>query len=503
MLKKIVAFTLIALTSFLFINQLQASSNDEIILNFNNNIEKYNHNFKDLIFNYQFSTKQLKLKDKDNKEIFTKTINSNNNIITFNYSDYVIVSCTDERGFMSKKPIKLDVFKIEVFTDHAVLYDGLNEMYYADESYNIYIDFNVKPAISGIDSVVNNIDKPYTIEEIRNIINLHAFDEYDGDITSKIVIKNDNYTPNKNKVGVFDVEFSVTNTSNLTTTYKVNIVNKDFTKPVITGPDELEYSYKEQITLEEIKNLYSATDNYDTNINIQINQVDITNVGSYTLEVIAKDSSNNETKKAILLNIIDDVKPVITDLTDGQIKINYKDKITNELLLLELTATDEIDGDLTNRIKIIENNIINKIGKYKVKYEVKDNSGNTTIIERTYEVFSIDVPQFFVSKNVLSIEEVNKMTIEELAEVLSKINNIELQSFEILKDEYTGNENKEGVYQLSIKIIDTNNNEFVIDQIVKVFSKNQTNKFNYKPLLIGVSGLLILIGSVVIIRRYR
>ena len=48
--------------------------------------------------------------------------------------------------------------------------------------------------------------------------------------------------------------------------------------------------------------------------------------------------------------------------------------------LMDVRAYDEEHGDMTNKIKVISNNIdINKLGVYEVVYEVEDSKGVKTI----------------------------------------------------------------------------------------------------------------------------
>ncbi|MBY0757503.1 DUF5011 domain-containing protein, partial [Clostridium sardiniense] len=48
--------------------------------------------------------------------------------------------------------------------------------------------------------------------------------------------------------------------------------------------------------------------------------------------------------------------------------------------MTEVSATDKEDGNITNKIKVIENTVnVNKPGTYKVVYEVTDSQGAKTI----------------------------------------------------------------------------------------------------------------------------
>lgn len=45
----------------------------------------------------------------------------------------------------------------------------------------------------------------------------------------------------------------------------------------------------------------------------------------------------------------------------------------------KITSTDLEDGDLTTKIKLINRDALNKIGKQTLIYEVTDSDGNTAI----------------------------------------------------------------------------------------------------------------------------
>ncbi|WP_162849151.1 immunoglobulin-like domain-containing protein [Haploplasma axanthum] len=105
-------------------------------------------------------------------------------------------------------------------------------------------------------------------------------------------------------------------------------------------------------------------------------------VGTYEFTMQAVDKAGNRNTHYYKVIIQDDVLPVITDENNGKIQINLKDDVNTQTLLLGLSATDAVDGNLTSSIKIVENNIVNKLGKYIVKYEVSDEAGNIAEYQR-------------------------------------------------------------------------------------------------------------------------
>ena len=341
-----------------------------------------------------------------------------------------------------------------------------------------------RPAISGQDTVINNVDSPYTESEIRAIAIKKVTDAYDGDITDLVVVTEDNYTASKNKVGTFTITYSVTNSSNLTSTFIVNVLNRDFVNPVITGEPTSTVSYKTKVTNEDIIAKYSANDNYDGVIGLVItsSNYEANKLGTFTFRLQAKDSSGNTAVATHTLNVIDDIAPVITDTQEGTIQVSFLKKLSNSELLFGLSATDEIDGELTSKIKIIENQLTDKKGVYSVIYEVSDNANNKTTYERRYEVISTEVPIFYVSRNLISIEDANRMTTEQLALIISNYHNIEMKSFEVITNDYETNEATTGEYLLSMKIVDVNDQEHIFDNYkINVFNKSNLPKENEEP----------------------
>ncbi len=75
----------------------------------------------------------------------------------------------------------------------------------------------------------------------------------------------------------------------------------------------------------------------------------------------------------------DTVKPTIELFGDETIKIKQGDKYEE----LGAIAMDNIDGDITSKIKITGEVDTSKVGTYKLKYTVSDSSKNKTTKERT------------------------------------------------------------------------------------------------------------------------
>lgn len=402
----------------------------------------------------------------------------------------------------------LIVEMVDLYAEKSIVRDGngniIHEFYYENDevTFDIYYQIISQAGISGDDTIINNIDTPYTIEEIIRLVDLKAYDDYDGDITHKIIPGTENYLANKSTVGTFYINFSVTNSSNKTTTYKVNVVNKDFQAPTIVGPTNHTISYKESMSNNAILALYTFVDNVDQELTLSAisSNYETNTVGTFNFVISATDKSNNNKTINLVLIVNDDIKPVITDNTTGVIMLNYKTTITKELLLQNLTATDEIDGDITSKIEVTNNPIKPILETYLVTYKVTDKAGNIQTFERNFQVISTDEPTFWVSSNVISIEIINNLTIDELARIIASYENIILKNYEVLNDNYTTNSNIVGRYNVKLNITDEDNSNHLIDRTINVFEKD-INKDN--NIAFAVIGSLLLLGTIITIIQYN
>lgn len=483
MFKKIISFNFILLFALISFINIKADNSIEVVATINKVETKFMINAS-RNFEIKYDDRDKKINFYENSTLKkTLEFKTNGDKISFNGDKDVDINIRGSRSYHNYNDSIISNFEI-IFLDKDKFefnYDDKKE--YSDLDYfEIFVSFSKRAAISGEDLVITNVDKPYTTEEIIEYANITAIDEYDGNLTDSITYDDKNYIENKHKIGTYQIKFSVKNSSNKTTEYILNVQVVDFKAPEIDGPTKLEYSYTSNITKEDIKSNYTVSDNYDKDVDLEVdlNNSNFKIPGTYEIILKAEDSSKNKTEEKIQIVIKDDVKPAINDENVGVITINYKDKITDELLLIGLSANDEIDGDLTNKIKVVKNDIGKELKEYTVKYEVSDKAGNITTYTRIYKVISEDLPIFYVSKNVLTIEDVNSMSIDQIIYLLTKLNKIEVDSYEVLTNEYENNENIPGTYKLSVIVKDNFGNERIIEKNIKVFNKSEINNSHSK-----------------------
>lgn len=187
-------------------------------------------------------------------------------------------------------------------------------------------------------------------------------------ITDEIEVKG---KVDPNKLGTYEITY----------TYKKGWIKKKVVRKVV-----VEDTSKPVIEISENKNIYlcpgskykkekvKAYDNYDGDLS---NKVKI-DVSSDEVIYSVEDSSGNETVVKKKLVYEDNEAPKLT-LIGGTQTFTFIGDSYNEL---GYQALDNCDGDITNKVKVINNVDTSKGGNYEVKYEITDTSGNKNIISR-------------------------------------------------------------------------------------------------------------------------
>lgn len=123
---------------------------------------------------------------------------------------------------------------------------------------------------------------------------------------------------------------------------------------------------------------YAATDDYDGDITDKVQVRTENDIVYYTV----KDSSGNETTVERQIVRADITPPTITLKGDASITINAGDSYEEP----GYTASDNIDGDITDKVEISGSVNIYHAGTYTLTYTVTDNYGNAATAERTVVV---------------------------------------------------------------------------------------------------------------------
>jgi len=178
-----------------------------------------------------------------------------------------------------------------------------------------------------------------------------------------------------NELGTYEVTYTASYLGYQTTAQRqVRVV--DTQAPVIT----LKYT-NGSITLpghEYVEEGFVAEDNYDGDITDKVQRQEIDGRVIYTVE----DSSGNITVVERVIVYEDNEPPVLTLLGDSTITIQAGSKFAEP----GYTATDNADGDITDRVTVSNDHSTYKAGTYTITYSVTDSFGNTATATRTLVV---------------------------------------------------------------------------------------------------------------------
>ena len=218
------------------------------------------------------------------------------------------------------------------------------------------------------------VDKNIVIDygsEFKNIYNVKSiFNNYND----KVLVKSN---LDINKIGKYEIVYRLKlGILDFKSISRVEVV--DSKKPVITLTGDIEKSVCPNKKYEEEG--YDAIDEYDGNISDKVEVKEVDNKIIY----VVKDSSGNKEEVSRSIIYEDKENPVI--ILNGRNEINiYKDSNYEES---GYSASDNCDDDISDKVIVNSNIDTSKVGKYIIKYEVSDSSGNTSSVERIVNVIN-------------------------------------------------------------------------------------------------------------------
>ncbi len=143
---------------------------------------------------------------------------------------------------------------------------------------------------------------------------------------------------------------------------------------------------------------FSATDDYDGDISdkaVRSGNVDNSQAGEYELTYTAQDSAGNATteKRKIIYEDYKDIEVTMGSINDNVAPI-IKLRGANPYCMVKgthyeepgATATDNVDGNITDRIAVTSKVTGNILGTFRVTYTVEDSSGNKATVYRAVTV---------------------------------------------------------------------------------------------------------------------
>ena len=161
--------------------------------------------------------------------------------------------------------------------------------------------------------------------------------------------------------------------------------------PILSGVDDLTIPFGEEFNPLQGVQAYDAEDGDITDQIIVEGKVDIFTPGTYELVYQVTDSEN-QTTTATRIITVELSASSINQIPTIEVNDRIVKKGTNFDPLEGVQAYDVEDGDITNQIKVIHNNVnTNHVGTYQVIYEVMDSQGAKATRLITVQVR--DIPQ--------------------------------------------------------------------------------------------------------------
>lgn len=166
----------------------------------------------------------------------------------------------------------------------------------------------LKPAISGVDTILNDISNPFTQDEISLISSIKVIDENNNDYTKDLRLIKDEWGRNKTKLGLYVQTYEVI-VNEVSYTYKLNIYNISLEKESKQGSLDVKIEDYKTISsiIEEIEKLEKITIKKYSIINDGYS-MNMDKVGSYKITLSVITNSNQEKVLEYLINVTEELE---------------------------------------------------------------------------------------------------------------------------------------------------------------------------------------------------
>ncbi|MCD8188765.1 MAG: Ig-like domain-containing protein [Clostridiales bacterium] len=177
----------------------------------------------------------------------------------------------------------------------------------------------------------------------------------------------------------------------------------DWKAPTLVVAEEFEADYGAPVYLYQLVEQASDRSDYtlsfsgDGQIDEEEKSITFPKPGSYSVEITASDVHGNTSTATVTVTVVDRVEPELEaeDLTVylGDEAPDYLDYVT---------ATDEVDGDLTDAVQVNSTQVdLDTPGQYEVTYSVSDSSGNSASCTATVTVTQQPAQEITLSRTEL------------------------------------------------------------------------------------------------------
>ena len=392
------------------------------------------------------------------------------NVYNFtSYSNTNYISITFEDGLHYLKDNGLINIQLEegsIFTGYEEYVEG------------VLVDTSA-PYFQNAGKIVSYYDSPITIAEIQQ--SLTAYDAIDGNVTNNITLVSDNYTQNISVLGLYECVFSVSDQAGNTSEVTVFVELADVLAPVFSNVPVVQAVYPNVYTVENIKGMMSASDNYDGDISSQIvlindNYTDNASVvGNYSMEFQVTDSSGNSENYIQQIMVVDNEYPIISGINN--ISVGYDRELSVSEVMGYLSYTDNYDIESSLELVLETNTYTNNsrvLGNYEMSFSVTDSSNNKTIHRVDINVVDEIGPIVYFNSSIIQTYTDTVMSLPDFTKLLvnTKEINPELSYYVTVRyDSYSKNANTPGIYHLKLNLKNEQGDELTKDLEIRVVER--------------------------------
>ena len=201
----------------------------------------------------------------------------------------------------------------------------------------------------------------------------------------------------------------------------ITAIDREKDKPIITTDEDRVIKIGNIFDpMEDVVAIDKLDGNLTSKIKVIENTVDTTKIGIYKVVYEVTDSDGNTVTKEIRVTVRSNDKSIISA---SDLKLKVGDKFDP---LKDVTASDKEDGDITSKIKVIENTVdTTKVGIYKVVYEVTDSDGNKVrkeikVTVKLEVVSNVKAKSNSYNSNIITWSKVNNVDGYEIYRATSK-----------------------------------------------------------------------------------
>ena len=181
-------------------------------------------------------------------------------------------------------------------------------------------------------------------------------------------------------IGEYSVVYSAKKFGKIKTEERKVIIEDNTPPEIIVSSKTVKVSLSLMpVTSDKINFEFSAIDSFDGDVTANVTK----EVDGDILRLVATDGAGNQNVTEVKIEYVDDKPPVIS-LKGGSLVYV---KSGTQYKEIGYSANDNVDGDLTSKVKVTGLPNMSKSGIYVVTYGVTDSAGNTTYATRKVAVY--------------------------------------------------------------------------------------------------------------------